>query len=192
MLFPHFSPNENDLSASFCNRCCCAYHLYASYVLCMYLTFFARIASVCAENSVQSIKSTYSDPPFRKPILDPKAMYRRKDPAALNGPLDAAVSEQFAESFLSRFLDTKRIEDFVKPIPAGQEVLEVIATVRVSDVEGNLYSRLNEIPWEQGKDEEVLVGLRNKSKTSSAIVFGIISNLSNPRKPSEILQKVSI
>jgi hypothetical protein len=156
----------------------------------MYLTFITHIANVRADNSVQSIKSTFSDPPFRKPILDPKAMYRRRDPATLNGPLDAAVSEQFAETFLSRFLDTKRIEDFVKPIPAGQEVLEVVAAVRVSDVDSSMYTRLNEIPWEQGKDEEVLVGLRNKSKTSSAIVFGIISNLSNPKKPSEILQKV--
>ncbi len=46
--------------------------------------------------------------------------------------LDALFSEQVAESFLTRFLDTKRIEEFVKSVPAGQEPLEITAIVPTS------------------------------------------------------------
>lgn len=38
---------------------------------------------------------------------------------------DLTITDSFAESFLTRFLDTKQIEDFVKLIPAGQEPLQV-------------------------------------------------------------------
>lgn len=148
------------------------------------------IANVVAEIPGQTAKDIHDDSASRKSIIDSKVMYNRQKDVPQNGQVDGSLSEQFAETFLSRFLDTKRIEDFVRPIPAGQEVLQVIAAVRVSDANGNIYEKLDANPWEFGKDEEILVGLRNKSKTSSAIVFGIISNLSNPKKPSEILQKV--
>lgn len=47
----------------------------------------------------------------------------------LSTGLDGLFTEQLAETFLTKFLDTKRIEDFVKSIPAGQEPLELFATI---------------------------------------------------------------
>lgn len=45
--------------------------------------------------------------------------------------VDGILKERLAETFLSRFLDTKRIEDFVKSVPAGQESLQITAVVPV-------------------------------------------------------------
>lgn len=47
----------------------------------------------------------------------------------LSSGLDGLFTEQLAETFLTKFLDTKRIEDFVKSIPAGQEPLQLLAAV---------------------------------------------------------------
>lgn len=54
--------------------------------------------------------------------------------ASLDGSGLGMFSEQMAESFLAKFLDTKRIEDFVKVIPAGQELLKVMSIVPVSTI----------------------------------------------------------
>lgn len=49
------------------------------------------------------------------------------------GPFDSLMTEKLAETFLTRFLETKRIEDFVKSIPAGQEQpLEVFTALPVA------------------------------------------------------------
>lgn len=47
------------------------------------------------------------------------------------GVVDGILTERLAETFLSRFLDTKRIEDFVKSVPAGQESLQITSVVPV-------------------------------------------------------------
>lgn len=42
--------------------------------------------------------------------------------------------------------------------------------------------------WKQGTEEEILVGLKNNS-SSSVIIFGIIANFTDPKKPSVIIRK---
>lgn len=43
-----------------------------------------------------------------------------------------------------------------------------------------------------GEREEILVGLRNMSKTNSIIVFGILSSVTHPSKSHEVYKKVII
>jgi hypothetical protein len=50
--------------------------------------------------------------------------------------IGGVLTERLAETFLSRFLDTKRIEDFVKSVPAGQESLRITAVKPVNTLTG--------------------------------------------------------
>ncbi len=43
-----------------------------------------------------------------------------------------------------------------------------------------------------GDQEDIIVGLRNQSKTNSSIsIFGIIASITHPKNPNEVYKKVS-